>query len=659
MDMAQMKNLLKHSNSIYLLLRILTAFCIVYLALGAALPALKATAAPNAGVILPSQPIAYALDYATTEFKDAWDMSQFTDISQYLNGSGRHVSLSNPTVKDGLFSATTIGDRFANLGYFYMVFPDYATMSRTGKLGKLHPIKTSQYSCLYIAMRVNSPAFVNDPNSYYYFFDGFRVMWYANDYMSPQGAAPNGGTAEIKEHIDLPSYNDPYPTRLWKLFKVDLTSPPNGGYGVPWLGAAEWQGLEIQPSMFKNVDFQVDWIKLTNNCTSETTYQVPISFSPVNTINSVWVNPSGTTRNIRVAIDVNGISGQYTLNTKGLAAGKYKVGVGDKVNCCTQWSSTELTINTPPSVTFSHPSPSGDDDYSTQAGNAWDMSAGNDVTALSCTAASFSGGLLNLTTQYPANVSAACRGGLGEVDAQIQLTSPLTIQPNSGYRYLSFRMYQSGPWQYVADGMMVRWMWRTPDGCTFVGNDIPLDVGWNTYIIDLYDPINGTPVAATAPCSQLIPWKNAPTISSFRFDPNENYTGVIAGVPAMVFDQKIDWIKLTRVDHVKAGNPYTVEFEIDKTLPASAVTVYYTSDMATPKQHIAIAWSSIANSAAQPFRTFVPMVNTAQTSQDPGLHKYSWNTTGVAAGEYYICTEVNDGFNKVITCSDAPASVTN
>ena len=137
-------------------LRLFFTVTILSLALGASLPASTAAAAPDAGVSLPTQPIPYALDYATNEFQDAWDMSEFSDISQYLNGSGRHISLSNPTVANGLFSATTLGDHNKDLGYFYMLFPAYPTMSRTGKLGKLHPIKTSQYSCLYISMKVNS-----------------------------------------------------------------------------------------------------------------------------------------------------------------------------------------------------------------------------------------------------------------------------------------------------------------------------------------------------------------------------------------------------------------------------------------------------------------------------------------------------------------------
>jgi len=633
-------------------LRVFFVMALILLALGDSFPVSTAAAAPDAGVTLPTQPIPYALDYATNEFHDAWDMSEFSDISQYLNGSGRHVSLANPTVANGLFSATTLGDHNSNLGFFHMVFPDYPTMSRTGKLGKLHPIKTSQYSCLYLSMKVNSNKWPTDA-----FFDGFRVMWYATDIMAPQGAAPNGGTQPITMHYDF-NYDDPYPIRLRKLFKVDLTKPLAGGYGLPWLGAAEWQGLEINPSMFKNVSFEVDWIKLTNNCSAETPYQAPIAFTPSTTVNSIWLNPSGTTRNIRVAIDVTGTSGNYTLDTKGLAAGKYKVGFGDRVNCCSQWSTTELTINTPPNVNILKPSATSGQEYSASAGNAWDMDP-TDIKTAECTAISFNAGLLNLTTQYPANLPANCRGGsIGEADPKLALNTPAAIPPNSGYRYLSFRMYQNGPWQYVADGMIVRWIWTTSDGCTYVGNDIPLEVGWNTYTIDLYDPINGTPVQVTSPCSQLTPWKNAATITSFRLDPNENYTGIVSGVPAMVFNQQIDWIKLTKADQVKAGSPFGIEFTSDKVLPASAVTVYYTTDPTVPKQHAATAGSLSLTPMVGQHSIFIPQISKSGglISADP-VQRFQWNTAGIAPGLYTICTEINDSINKMIDCSATPVQI--
>jgi hypothetical protein len=621
----------------------------------------KVQASVNA-VSIPSQPVPYAPDFATNEFHDAWDMSEFSDVSQYLNGSGRHVHLANPTVQNGLFTATSLGDYLAKLSYLYLLFPDYPLTVKTGKTGSTHPIKSSQYKCFYVAMQANSPAY--QPGSGIT-ADGIRVMWYKNDNMSPAGLAPNGGTVQIFSQME--SSGDPYPARPWKLFKVDLTNPPNGIYqgGVPWTGAAEWQGLEFTPTLFKNVAFQIDWVKLTNNCSAEAAYQAPISFSANSNINSIWLNPSGTSRNIRIAADVIGSSGQYTLDTKGLAAGKYRVGFGDLTSCCSQWSTTELEINTPAHLDILRPSTTSGVEFSQASGNPWDIYP-SDVTSLQCADYSYTNDILNITTQYPALLPYACRGSnpLYEADPKIYLNTPASIAPNSGYRYLNFRMYQNGPWQMAADGMMARWMWTTQNGCTFVSTDIPLDVGWNTYAIDLYDPLNGTPVTVTAPCTQYTPWVNAATIQSLRFDPNENYTGQFLGdagqtaVPAMVFDQKIDWIKLTKMDQVKAGIAFPIEYKSDKVLPQSAFTFYYTSTLLSPRQHIALAWTAQILSS-QTVKIFLPILTTPLSLGSSDVSRFQWDTRGIAPGQYSICVDVNDGKNIATTCSSAPVEITN
>ena len=43
-------------------------------------------------------------DFATLILRDPWDMSEFTDISQYLNESGQRDIIRNPKVSNGIFS---------------------------------------------------------------------------------------------------------------------------------------------------------------------------------------------------------------------------------------------------------------------------------------------------------------------------------------------------------------------------------------------------------------------------------------------------------------------------------------------------------------------------------------------------------------------------
>jgi hypothetical protein len=618
------------------------------------------SAAPSASVTIPSQAVPYAPDFATTVLQDAWDMSEFSDISQYLNGSGRHIHLSNPSVDDGLFKGTSVGDYLnSKIANFMVLFPGYQGTLLPGKIGVNYPIKTSQYSCAYIAMKVNSP--IAERSGIW--GDGFRVMWYRNNKLGSTTDANledrGGGTVDMKMHIEnLATWYDPYPIRLWKLFKVDLTSPPNGVYGVRWQDSAEWQGLEIQPTMLKNVSFQVDWVKLTNNCSAEASYQVPITFTAATNISTIWLNPSGTDRNIRVATDVKGSTGAYTLDTKGLMPGRYRVGFGVKdgsnITCCAQWSDTTLEINAPPKTTITRPSTISGAGYNS---NNWEMQPAS-IHSIECVQSyQYFNDYLELVTPSPANLPAACRGGaIYEADPKIYLNTPVAVPPNSGYRFLTFKMYQSGSWQYVADGMMVRWLWTTSDGCIYVSRDIPIDVGWNTYTIDLFDTLNGAPVTVTPPCSQLISWKNASTITSFRIDPNENYTGIFQGdsiqdaVPAMDFVQRIAWIKLSKVEQVKIGVPFPIEFRMSETV--KSYKLYFTNDLSLPKKWIVSTISSGNVVPGGNNKTFIPLVAGIGT----GLTAVSaqWDTSSLIVDKYYICIETNDGLNTTVTCSSAP-----
>lgn len=649
-----------------LFVRTIIAVLIAVLLASAPFTSTRISAAPSASVTIPSQPVPYASDFATTVLQDSWDMSEFSDISQYLNGSGRHIHLSNPSVANGLFSGTSIGDYTnSKIANFMMLFPGYQGTLVPGKIGINYPIKTSQYSCLYIAMKVNSP--ISTMSGIW--GDGFRVMWYRNNKLGsttdPNLSDRGGGTVDIKMHVEnLNTWYDPYPMRLWKLFKVDLTAPPNGVYGVRWQDAPEWQGLEIQPTMFKNISFQVDWVKLTNRCKEpESSYLAPITFTPASNIGTIWLNPSGTDRNIRIATDVNGSTGAYTLDTKGLMPGRYRVGFGVKdgnnVTCCAQWSTTELEINAPPKVNITRPSTLSGVEYNS---NSWNMQPST-ISSIECVKSyNYFSDYLELVTPPPASLPSWCRGGaIYEADPKIRLNTPVPVLPNSGYRFLTFKMYQSGSWQYVADGTMVRWMWTTSDGCTYVSRDIPIDVGWNTYTLDLFDPLNGAPVLVTSPCSQLTSWKNASTITSFRIDPNENYTGIFMGdsvqdaVPAMDFTQRISWIKLTKTDQVKRGSAFPIEFNLNESI--KSYKLYYTNSLSLPTQ-----WPVKTVTVTEPLpsgkKTFIPLV-TGNPYITQTQIRAQWDTTSVAAGSYYICVEANDGLNTTTTCSSAPIEVTN
>jgi hypothetical protein len=581
-----------------------------------------------------------APDFATLALGNAWDMNDFEDISQYLNGAGRNPSLTNIQVNDGIFSATSIGDRTTMIAYFFPLFPGYPNFIPTGNVGVTHPIDTSHYQCLYAAMQVDSPS--SQPQGK----DGWRVFWYADEAMSQ-----TGGTAQI----DLNANNS------WNLYKVDLNNPQRGlvSGSIPWNGKSAWEGFKIEPTFYKNVNFQVDWIRLTS-CQDDPAFQANITWSPDASLNTIWVRPDGTTRDIRLQGNVDGSKGSTVIDTKGLAAGSYQVGLGSNASCCSQWSSDPLTIDETPGAVFEMPSAENGVDYATSAGNAWDMDP-SDITSVRCSQYSFDNGILKLDTNPPSQLPSNCKGSaIGEADDQIFLNLPGPLQA-SDYRYLSFRHYIDGEYAIPADGMIGRWIWTTSDNCTYVSYDIPYDVGWHTYVIDLYDSFMGTPISSAPSSCGLKPWKDAGTIIRLRFDPNENWTGNTPGIAPMVFHEEFDWIRLTKDIQVDHGDKFTIEAKLSK--PSTQLTdiqYYYTTDPNAPVQ----TWTPIRynGSQTQPpaiggsHLIFLPTIQN-QFDSDPTDAYIIWDTTGVPPGDYYICTQVTDQVNQAAYCSQVTVKV--
>jgi len=97
-------------------------------------------------------------DFATRVLGDPWDMSQFSDLSQWFNHSGSQNYLLNFQVRDGIFSAHTA----SGLTYFILLYGGYTPELRTGKIGIVHPISSADYNCFYMAMKADT----SDPDHF-------------------------------------------------------------------------------------------------------------------------------------------------------------------------------------------------------------------------------------------------------------------------------------------------------------------------------------------------------------------------------------------------------------------------------------------------------------------------------------------------------------
>jgi len=610
-------------------------------------------------VSIPAAPLKEARDFATVHLGNAWDMSQFEDVSQYLNGAGRHPSLTNIEVKNGVFSARSTGDYTDELAFFFPLYFGYNGFMQIGNnLGSLHPIPSNEFRCIYIAMRVASPQF-SDPWGPPP--DQYRVFWHATR-VNPYQDGPRGGTY-VYLYPETTSY--PWDTAVvhrWELHKLDLGNPPILYDGsTPWNQEALWRGLEINPTIYKDVDFMIDWVRLTS-CTDSTEHQAQISWSPNLEIDSIWAKPKGTNREILLKTGIDGSSGTYLLDTKGLAPGNYKIGAGKLgADCSSQgtqcvWSETDLVINQTPTLEFLQPSPFSGQDYATFAGNSWDMDSSGDTPKISCAQASFLDGILSLDTQYPANLSGSCRGdGLGEADPKIYLNFIQEISSAGEYRYLSIKLFQNGAYAIPADGMIGRLIWTRGNNCTLVSADIPYDTGWHIYTIDLFDTFNGKPVGSAPSGCSLTAWKDSGKIINLRFDPNENYTGI--NVPPMVFHQELDWIRLTKTDQAIKGQPYPIRFTVNKPLSdLKSIALFYTDDLSEPLKHPVTLWQPDPP-VIRSTMIYLPAVLLRPFLDLEGVVTNYWDTGPVPAGEYYLCGRPNDGLNAATFCSDAPVKI--
>ncbi len=304
----------------------------------------------------------------------------------------------------------------------------------------------------------------------------------------------------------------------------------------------------------------------------------------------MWLRPVGTNRQIRVATDVVGQSGSYQLDVQGIAPGSYVVGLSNSLTgCCIVESDEILEINQTPIANFANPNFYSGPDYATMAGNAWDFLDSADVVKVGGVQGNLVDGVLDLVTIKS-----------NGADPKVYLNTPQLIPNSKEFRYFTFRMYTEGPWQNVPDGMILRWIWvqlnNRGEECYRVSQDIPYDVGWQIYSIDMHDAFNGIAEEVAGSCSgSSWHWLDSSPISKFRLDPNEN----ILGVP---LHQQIDWVRLTQVESVQQGSQFTIRIGLNKNpSEISRVEFFYTDDPSSPTKHPASELTKLFQSSKPPW----------------------------------------------------------
>jgi hypothetical protein len=572
-------------------------------------------------------------DFATKVMRTPWNMSDYSEISQCINHSGQVIYLNDIKVENGVFSARSAN----NDAQFYPLFAGYWTAMLIGNVGHIYPIQSSTYKYLYIAMKVDSGPPISNP-------DMFQIFWFADE----RANAPGAMFGYSKGIPLYPEAGSGAPTPGWKLYKVDLSSPQVHWGETPWTGNPTWQGLRIDPTLQANVNFQVDWVRLTDAAP----VPFPLSFNCGSGSCSVWVRPSGTNREILIE---SKITSPYNLDLQGIPPGEYEYLVKNGITVIQTGS---FSVNAAPIVNFLKPSPTGSQEYSLLNGNAWDMGDSSDAI-VECAGYQFSNGMLQLSTPTGAAQPSGCWGGVAWgspiSDPRMVLNTPVPFK-SSEYRYLSFRMYTEAPWANIVRGMMARWIWTTqgPGGtCTYVSQDIPYEVGWQTITIDLFDAFNGSPETVVGGCPATS-WKDSGTVVGLRFDPNEN----ILGYP---LNQKIDWIKLYKEDRSPWGTNFPIRIFLNKSPSEVQLSYFYTTDPKNyPTQQMAqpLAFAPLLGDRVH--KLFLPLVTNMYDPSylpPPNSVTFNWDTSAVNPGRYYICVKASDSINQTTFCSDTPTVI--
>jgi len=577
-------------------------------------------------------------DFATFHMGDPWDMEQPSDLDLYRT----HESyFQNDRFENGNFVGNmTVGDGREYIMPLYAGAVNHDAM-RIGRIGYNYPIDTNHYR--YLSFRMYSSGPSCRQGIVYWSEDDTRaeaVTGYSNGFYVP------------------PQPCDPAQKAGWATYVLDLQTIGIQRGGNNWDGIIREMRIAPVGGVPAGTEIRMDWIRLTA--------QDPLTSRPY-TIR--WQNATGpvtlhASRGDKVLdgndilIDtVDGSLGKYVWQTGVLEAGTYYVHVTDGKTSA--WSPGPLVLNKVPSVQIVAPSMTSGPDYSAvEIGNPWDMTDPADVnlnppppfrTCMDQTR--FENGVFHARTPR-------CPDSLPHNDPMIFLggfdrNPPGTPDPevNTGrYRYFSFRYWLEGE-QNMPGGWVARVLWwkenATDNGvieAPSTGRDIILYEGWNTYSLDLTaeDAVDNT-------LPQDRSWLQSHP-NRMRLDPNEMMPALSPGFI------HLDWVKLTAVDEVKQGQLYAIRFLSSES--GASARAYYDTDRNPSNGRTTVREPSDGVAPTQ-HRLLLPLMARSSGGSDSRAAEETilWDTSGVPAGQYWVCIEVNDGLNTRTWYSEAPVIV--
>lgn len=375
------------------------------------------------------------------------------------------------------------------------------------------------------------------------------------------------------------------------------------------INAAKFSKLSLKLERSSSDAIYIAWVSggqtfsttataLSQDAEDANVYVVNLAAQPnwQGTINTLLIKPTGQA------------NAQFSLHFVALQSDGY---VNNLQTPPILFSPGVLTVNQPPLLSFLQPDAKGG-----EALQPWNMSTTNDIQVTAN---------LSLAEILPFNLVDGLVGdffhgaNINGNDDPINYSTFHTINPvfidASVYHNLTYKLLVEGEVDLVL-GSVARVNWAADDNIYGTTEDIVVFGGWNDYTLDLK-------TAERVPGTKA--WEGV--ISSFRVDSHE-FTSTR--------HYYFDYVHLRADDRANSNFAITyIASDPDNTLGNKTVALYYNTTKSTSGGTL-ITQRALSNPASS----------------------YTWNTSSLPAGTYYIYGVVSDGINSTRRLASGPVVIT-
>lgn len=549
-------------------------------------------------------------DYADQVLHDRWDMNERTDLGWRIFNTVEepHSNLGSISFAGGVFSAVST----SNDPNIFILDSAYPGSALNGKNGTNFPIDADKYTVFALRMSTN----LNTPGP------RGQLLW-------SKGTIYDGVTTAG----EVSAQNG------WNFVIVKIPSLSLLGGSDRWAGTIK--SLRFDPFYESGKPIQVDWIRVAED--DEAAYRT-IAWSGASGAMDIYLDDDDNSANGNLGRLAGGVSGSsYAFLAGALMPGNYYVALAPAGTTSYIYAPGFYHVNDAPILNFTQPTAEGStdstDDFITTAypGDPWDMANDADVEHTqylvnpqftTITYEDLEGTTHPGQTVYLAGAANVSPPAVGDPIVFLLhflhrgATSPIDA---SLYHNLTLKMGIWGP-QSVNDGSIARIIWRNrTETLENVSQDIivqHLPDKWvmSKIVLDLAK----LPLEDGGGSPSRSGWTGY--LDCFRVDAHEFSDG------RQFF---IDDVKLT-ADWTANGS-FPIEWTLIDTDGNSTVSLYYDTN------------NSDYNGKLIKILSGVPA----------GAGSYTWDTTSVANGTYWIYAQVDDGTNVNAGYAGGPVIVRN